>query len=362
MSEVFLVGGAVRDKLLGLSVNEKDWVVVGSTEKELLNQGYIKVGKDFPVFLHPESKEEYALARKERKIGLGHKGFEITSGKEITLKEDLERRDLTINAIAQSKEGELIDPFGGIEDIKKKKIRKISNSFVEDPLRVFRVARFAAKLNHLGFSIDNETLETMKEISQSGELDTLPKERLWKETEKAIHEKSPHIYFMILLAVGALNNKQYKSEDFVSLKNLNNNILSTKARWASLSISHDLDVNKLQEELGVPKKINEFTSVCKELFNFYKHDFNEDNLMNLILKTDGLRRDDRFKQALSLVNDLEKSKKKSKKLKLVDGELLDLLISISPTSKDLSGEEIAKEVQRKRLETIRIYLLDYERK
>ena len=139
MSEVFLVGGAVRDKLLGLSVKEKDWVVVGSTEKDLLNQGYLQVGKDFPVFLHPETKEEYALARKERKISAGHKGFEIESGKEITLKEDLERRDLTINAIAQSEEGEFIDPFGGMEDIKNKKIRKVSDSFVEDPLRVFRV-------------------------------------------------------------------------------------------------------------------------------------------------------------------------------------------------------------------------------
>ena len=360
MSEVFLVGGAVRDKLLGLSVKEKDWVVVGSTEKDLLNQGYLQVGKDFPVFLHPETKEEYALARKERKISAGHKGFEIKSGKEITLKEDLERRDLTINAIAQSEEGEFIDPFGGMEDIKNKKIRKVSDSFVEDPLRVFRVARFAAKLNHLGFSIDKETLETMKEISKSGELETLPKERLWKETEKAIHEKSPHIYFMTLLEAGALDEKEFKPEDFASLEKINNDILPTKSRWASLLIIDDLDMVKLENKLGVPKKVNEFSSVCKDIFDFYRGEFSEKSLMNLILKTDGLRRDDRFRQALSLVNELKKSEKESKDLKLVNEELLDLLISVSPTSKDQSGEEIAKEIQRKRLVIINKYLLDHE--
>ncbi len=360
MSEVFLVGGAVRDKLLGITVGEKDWVVVGSTDEELLNQGYMQVGKDFPVFLHPKTKEQYALARKEKKIGSGHKGFEIESGKEITLKEDLERRDLTINAIAQSEEGEFIDPFGGMEDIKNKIIRKVSHSFLEDPLRVFRVARFAAKLNHLKFSIDKETLETMKEISISGELETLPKERLWKETEKAIHEQSPHIYFLTLLEVGALNKKKYKPEDFISLAEISNDTSSTKARWASLLINDDLDVSKLEEELGVPKKVREFTCVCQDIFNFYKGEFSEDSLMNLILKTDGLRRDDRFRQALILVNKLKKSKKKSKDLKLVNEELLDLLIPVSPTSKDQSGEEIAKEVQLKRLAIIKKYLLDHE--
>ena len=152
--KIFLVGGAVRDDLLGFEVKDKDWVVVGSNEQEMINLGYKQVGGDFPVFLHPDTKEEYALARTERKSGTGHKGFEFNTTSNVTLEDDLKRRDLTINAIAKSAEGNLIDPFKGEEDLNRKILRKVSESFKEDPLRVLRVARFAAKLKHLEFYID----------------------------------------------------------------------------------------------------------------------------------------------------------------------------------------------------------------
>ena len=184
--KVYLVGGAVRDELLSIEVLEKDWVVVGSTEEGLIEEGYKKIGRDFPVFLHPETKEEYALARKERKSGTGHKGFEFVFDPSVSLEEDLLRRDLTINAIAKDENGNLIDPYGGIEDIKNRKLKRVSSAFSEDPLRVLRVARFAAKLNHLDFFIEEETLSEMKMISRSGEIKTLSKERVWMETQKAL--------------------------------------------------------------------------------------------------------------------------------------------------------------------------------
>ncbi|MDH5433843.1 MAG: multifunctional CCA addition/repair protein [Gammaproteobacteria bacterium] len=202
--QIYLVGGAVRDKYLEYPVREKDWVVVGSSADDLLSQGYKQVGKGFPVFLHPETHEEYALARTEKKSGQGYYGFDIYTGKEVTLEEDLARRDLTINAMALDNKENLIDPCNGLNDLKKKVLRHISPSFAEDPLRVLRVARFAARYHHLGFSIAKETLSLMKSLVDSGELKTLPAERVWLETEKALTEKSPQIYFEVLRQCNAL--------------------------------------------------------------------------------------------------------------------------------------------------------------
>ena len=203
--KVYEVGGAVRDALLDKKAKDRDWVVVGSSPEEMVSKGFKPIGKDFPVFLHPDSKEEYALARKERKSGLGHKAFEFEFDSSVTLEEDLLRRDLTINAIAQDEEGKLIDPYNGIKDIENKVIRKVSSSFKEDPLRVLRAARFASKLNFLQFKIEKDTLESMKEISLSGEIKTLSKERIWMETHKALITKNPEIYFLTLQEVGALD-------------------------------------------------------------------------------------------------------------------------------------------------------------
>ncbi|OOF58266.1 multifunctional CCA addition/repair protein [Rodentibacter myodis] len=202
--EIYLVGGAVRDQLLGLPVKDRDWVVVGATPERLLSQGYQQVGKDFPVFLNPNTKEEYALARTERKSGSGYTGFICDFSTEITLAQDLIRRDLTINAMAMDELGNLHDPYQGKKDLKQRILRHISPAFAEDPLRVLRVARFAARFHHLGFHIAPETISLMQNLTQSGELSHLTAERVWLETEKALNEKHPEIYFEVLRNIGAL--------------------------------------------------------------------------------------------------------------------------------------------------------------
>ena len=186
--QVYLVGGAVRDELLGLPVKERVWVVVGATREELERLGYRAVGRDFPVLLHPETHEEYALARRERKTAPGYRGFSVEFGPEVTLEEDLSRRDLTVNAMAQSADGTLIDPFGGARDIESRTLRHVSAAFVEDPVRVLRVARFAARFAPLGFRVDPATLALMREMVARREVDALVPERVWQESEKALRE------------------------------------------------------------------------------------------------------------------------------------------------------------------------------
>ena len=201
----YLVGGAVRDALLGLPVKERDWVVVGSTPAQMHAAGFTPVGKDFPVFLHPDTREEHALARTERKSGTGYHGFTFNASPDVTLEDDLIRRDLTINAMARhAGSGPLIDPYNGIQDLKARRLRHVSPAFAEDPLRVLRVARFAARYHWLGFTVAPETLALMRSLSASGELETLAAERVWKETEKALGESRPDVYFQVLEDCGAL--------------------------------------------------------------------------------------------------------------------------------------------------------------
>ncbi|GGQ10463.1 multifunctional CCA addition/repair protein [Shewanella litoralis] len=202
--KIYLVGGAVRDTLLNQTVVDKDYVVVGSSVEEMLEQGYQQVGKDFPVFLHPKTQQEYALARTERKTGYGYQGFSCNANKQVTLEEDLLRRDLTINAIAQDDQGTLYDPFQGVKDIEAKILRHVSQAFVEDPLRVLRVARFAARFHHLGFTVAPETLQLMTDIANSGELEHLTPERVWQECDKALGSQSPQIFFEVLRQCQAL--------------------------------------------------------------------------------------------------------------------------------------------------------------
>ena len=192
--KVYKVGGAVRDKLIDYPFTDEDWVVVGAEPKELIDKGFIQVGVDFPGFLHPESKDEYALARSERKSGRGYKGFEFFTGPQVTLKQDLSRRDLTVNAMAEDCDGKIIDPYGGQDDLSKKILRHVSGAFVEAPLRVLRVARFAARYHHLGFKVADETMLLMTNITNSGELEYLSPERGWLETEKALKEREPSTY------------------------------------------------------------------------------------------------------------------------------------------------------------------------
>ncbi|MEP4149525.1 MAG: multifunctional CCA addition/repair protein [Halioglobus sp.] len=200
----FLVGGAVRDTLLGYPVHERDWVVVGATPKQMLDLGYQQVGKDFPVFLHPETKDECALARIERKSGHGYTGFAVHCDPSVTLEEDLLRRDLTINAMAQDTEGNITDPYGGQQDLADRVLRHVSDAFVEDPLRVLRTARFAARYAHLGFSVAPETLALMTEIVSQGELAHLAAERVWVELDRALGERNPEVFIEVLRECGAL--------------------------------------------------------------------------------------------------------------------------------------------------------------
>jgi len=202
--KVYEVGGAVRDALLGLPVKERDWVVVGASPDDLLARGYRRVGKDFPVFLHPTTGDEYALARTERKVGRGYTGFQFDTASTVTLEQDLERRDLTINAIARAADGTLIDPWGGRRDLEARVLRHVSPAFAEDPLRVLRVARFAARFAKLGFVVAPETLKLMAEIVASGEIEALTPERVWQETAKALGEDDPAAYIDVLRACGAL--------------------------------------------------------------------------------------------------------------------------------------------------------------
>ena len=204
--KIYLVGGAIRDELLGLPVKDRDWVVVGGTPQQMLDKGYSQVGKDFPVFIHPKNGEEYALARIERKKGVGYTGFECYSGQDVSLEDDLKRRDITINAMARDDNGNIIDPYHGQQDIKARQLRHVSDAFVEDPLRVLRVARFLSRFATLGFAIADETLALMSTIAKSGELAELTPERVWSETEKALMADSASKYFATLKACEAIND------------------------------------------------------------------------------------------------------------------------------------------------------------
>ncbi len=196
--KIYKVGGCVRDHLLGLPIVDIDWVVTGTTVDSMRSAGYQRVGKDFPVFLHPKTKQEYALARSERKTAPGYHGFDFNTDPTITIEQDLLRRDLTINAIAEDEDGNLIDPYGGQADIEKRILRHVSDAFVEDPVRVLRVARFAARFNHLGFKLAPETIQLIREIGTSGELGTLVAERVWSEMSRALGESNPSIFFETL--------------------------------------------------------------------------------------------------------------------------------------------------------------------
>ena len=234
---VFRVGGAVRDTILGYPHHEIDWVVVGSTPEEMIKNGFTQVGRDFPVFLHPESKEEYALARTERKSGPGYRGFVVHADPSVTLEEDLGRRDITINAMAMDESGSIIDPYGGQADLKVKMLRHVSPRFVEDPLRVMRVARFAARYHHFGFTVAKETIALMAEIVKAGELAHLSTERIWVETEKALGEWHPEIYWQVLADCGALTvliPELAVSQGISALSRAAPHTDRTDCRWAAL--------------------------------------------------------------------------------------------------------------------------------
>jgi tRNA nucleotidyltransferase (CCA-adding enzyme) len=303
----FLVGGAIRDKILGIATEstEKDYVVVDSSPEEMKSLGFRQVGKEFPVFLHPQSKEEYALARLERKVGKGYKGFEFITSKSVTLEQDLSRRDLTINAIAQNKDGsgEYIDPFGGLDDIKARKLKHVSEAFTEDPVRILRTARFASRFNHLGFTIDSKTLDLMKMMVSSGEVDALTPERVFKEINLSMNSESPSIFFEVLIESGAYQRlfPMLDMTQAANLKLLDHENLTSEVRLALwLYNQNPSNIGLLCEHLKCPKDIQQIAELVSIWHNFVS-DFlshKPEEILNFYLKTDGLRRQKRFELIL----------------------------------------------------------------
>ena len=295
----FRVGGAVRDTLLGYPHQETDWVVVGSTPEEMISEGYTQVGRDFPVFLHPDTKEEYALARTERKSGPGYHGFVVHADPSVTLEEDLERRDLTINAMAMHESGAVIDPYGGRVDLDARILRHVSPHFVEDPLRVLRVARFAARYHHLGFTVAEETIALMAEIVDADELPHLSTERVWVETEKALGEQHPEIYWQVLTNCGALTALAPElavSNGIGALSRAAPHTQRTDCRWAALLA--DLPEERAREASHRLKAPNAYSLLATRVSGGrpgVKTAFKDASECMALLKTlDALRREEPF--------------------------------------------------------------------
>ena len=348
----FLVGGAIRDKILGIATEstEKDYVVVDSSPEEMKSLGFRQVGKEFPVFLHPQSKEEYALARLERKVGKGYKGFEFNTSKSVTLEQDLSRRDLTINAIAQNKDGsgEYIDPFGGLDDIKARKLKHVSEAFTEDPVRILRTARFASRFNHLGFTIDSKTLDLMKMMVSSCEVDALTPERVFKEINLSMNSKSPSIFFEVLIESGAYQRlfPMLEMTQAANLKLLDHENLTSEVRLALwLYGQNPSNIALLCEHLKCPKDIQQIAELVSIWHNFVS-DFlshKPEEILNFYLKTDGLRRQKRFELILDSFKYINIDTSPIVQLK---NQLNSIKIS------DLNNINIAQELAEERLSVI----------
>ncbi|GGF74634.1 hypothetical protein [Alteromonas lipolytica] len=307
--QVYLVGGAVRDKLLNRNVTERDWVVVGATAEQLIKQGFTQVGKDFPVFLHPKTQEEYALARTERKTGGGYTGFSCHAAPDVTLEEDLLRRDLTINAMAESAEGQLIDPYDGMADLNQRLLRHVSPAFKEDPLRIFRVARFAARYAYLGFRVAPETMALMQTMSASEDILHLSAERVWQETRRALMESSPQVYLHILQASGALQAWMPEltslAEQPATLEYLARSAAANCAlniRWAALCwpLADDA-LSALQHRIKVPNQVADTASLASRFMPELPENYaRADWLMTLFNTCDVWRRPERLTQLMPL--------------------------------------------------------------
>ncbi|MCD6042856.1 MAG: multifunctional tRNA nucleotidyl transferase/23-cyclic [Burkholderiales bacterium] len=288
--KVYRVGGAVRDELLGLPVKERDYVVVGATPEEMVSQGFRPVGKDFPVFLHPQTHEEYALARTERKSGRGYKGFTVYASPEVTLEEDLRRRDLTINAIAKAEDGTLIDPFGGQDDLRSKILKHVSDAFAEDPVRILRVARFAARF---GFEVDASTMEMMKRMVDSGEADYLVPERVWQEFAKGLAEPHPERMFEVLDRCGLL------AKAFPEIRGWPKRFSgSVPVRFAHLAWGLNPDsAEALCERLRAPNEVRELALTAARNRELMKRS-DPRSLLQLLKGADAFRRPERFAELL----------------------------------------------------------------
>ena len=358
--ETFRVGGAVRDTLLGYPYRETDWVVVGSTPEDMIANGFTQVGRDFPVFLHPDTKEEYALARTERKSGPGYHGFVVHADPSVTLEEDLERRDLTINAMAMDEDGVVTDPFGGQADLEAKILRHVSPNFVEDPLRVLRVARFAARYHHLGFTVAGETLLLMAQIVAADELPHLSTERVWVELEKALGEQHPEVYWQILADCGALKvllPELAVSQGIAALRRAAPHTRRADCRWATLLA--DLPEARAREASERLKAPNAYSLLATRVsggrprIKAALKDASE--CMALLKALDALRREEPFEGFCATLAALEQNSADAQKTI----ELLQRARTVAQQVKaadfadqDVTGPELGAAIQAAQIEVI----------
>ncbi len=370
--QTYLVGGAIRDRLLGLPAPyEKDWVVVNGTPDQLKSKGYKKVGKSFPVFIDPETGEEYALARRERKTSSGYHGFEFDAGPEISLEEDLSRRDLTINAIAEDEDGNLIDPYGGRDDLNNRVLRHVSEAFREDPMRVLRIARFKAKLSQFDFIIADETINLVQNLVGSGELSSLVPERTWLETEKVFKADNFNEYFITLINLNAFNQiypdlKDLDSEFFSSHLILESakQDYSPEIRFASIFYSllkrgeKDIKnkIEAMQENMRFANSYKRLPIMLNNSLALIEEDtskFTADHQLRIIESIDAIRNPENLDQISQLIM-LDHSSDFTQKLAVLQ-KSLDHAKNIKINNLDeskLAGNEIAKHIRELRLKAI----------
>lgn len=345
--QIYLVGGAVRDKLLNIKNNDKDFVVVGSSVQQMLSLGYKKIGKDFPVFLHPQTKDEYALARVERKVSAGYSGFKFTT-KDITLKQDLSRRDLTINAMAVGEDGVIIDYFGGKADLQQKVLRHINKSFCEDPVRILRVARFSAKFKHANFTIADETYEIMQKMVASGEVDCLVVERIWQELDKSLSYDMPSAFFQTLVNCTAYI-KIFQVKNVTNFEFLDHLTTTNDVKFALWLLHYnDNHLQKICKKLKVPTTYSQLAKISN-LFLQAAKKFSElttEQILDFYIKTDALRRINRFEKILSV---WQFCQIQTKNISNIHKKLL--IIDISKLDKN----NIVQEIQKQRLKVIHNY-------
>lgn len=389
MMQIYLVGGAVRDKYLNIPIKEKDWCVVGSSSNDLIEMGFKAVGKDFPVFLHPETKEEYALARIEKKIGPGYHGFSFLTSKEVSLQDDLKRRDLTINAMAIDNEGNLIDPHHGLNDLENKILRHVSNSFREDPVRVLRVAKFSARFHKKGFIIHPETLKMMKSMSKRGEIQNLVGDRVWKETEEALSSGDSHIFFRALQDCDALRiifpefyeldsssksnstkiQEKYTFEILEHSSNKTNNpainfsilvfdILKSRHKSSNaMQKAHKTLARELKNRLPIPSNFIDVSSLLIQFTELIENtvSLSPDSILMFLENADAFRRKKRFEEFLDAHRIISKKNKCSSSIILIKNiiEACDA-IPMKKVIGDESNPKIIKEkVRKSRIEAIK---------
>lgn len=358
---IYLVGGAVRDRLLGLEAPERDWVVVGARPEDLARLGYRPVGRDFPVFLHPETHEEYALARTERKTGQGYHGFTFHAEPDVTLEEDLRRRDLTVNAMAQDDAGALTDPFGGQRDLRNRLLRHVSPAFNEDPLRVLRVARFAARFAPLGFQVADETLQRMADMARGGEVAALTPERVFQELRRALMEPAPEQFVRILAACHAweavfplLPNPEPVAQ---ALHQAAADDLSETARFACMAL-HAESISGWCQALRVPRAFREAGELLHRHIGAWRQWDSQDpaGALDLIQSADGVRRPQRFEEfrAAAQTADAAVGRDSGRHAKLLQAAHAAVLkCDEGAIAKRGDGKSVQKRIRQARLEAIR---------